>query len=265
MKTVKRENGRLFASSAGECPRRNTLHASEEKRVKWTAAAELYTAIGTSVHKVLQDAMFSEEALLYSEYHLPEIDGLNLGGYVDAIALVEGKIAVVEIKTCGKLPNEPRSEHRTQALIYSAITGLPAFILYQSRNVAGYDRQPLLKAYRVIATDEELVSILASLVVSTLAIRQERLLPIPAHFTGAKDCGFCPFKDFCWTGEKGQWSEVTADEYGQLLEEAEQRAKAIVDDKKKRRNGILKFLSRYGTVYAKKMLLNETWSKYLED
>lgn len=258
--------GRLHASKAGICPRRNVLHASEDQTHRVDAASQLYTDIGSSVHKLFQQALFDAGRLLFAEYHLPEV-GYNLGGYVDAIVLGERtKIEIWEFKTCGKLPPAPYPEHRAQAMLYAAIAGLPAHIVYQSRNVASFDRALLLRSFKVEATEEEYLVLLRKVALSAFAIEAEQVPPVPPEFSGPKDCRFCPFVPYCWTGERTPtWPEMTATTLREMNERATSSARDVWSRRGQRRNGTLKFLSQNGSPHAKKLLDGTDWSELIEE
>lgn len=259
-----REGGRIFPSEAN-CDRRVALYGlvDQIEPMNHVVSPEglLYMDYGSSAHKTLTNAFYLAGKLLFKEYHLPKLE-LNLGGYVDAIILdFDDRIRGVEIKTCGAktfklMPSEIKDEHRKQAAIYSVILGLDFKVLYVSRDVKDYAADKLLiKSIPLVLSDEEKEETIVRLVVAHLAMNDNKLPPIP--FSSAKECGFCPFTNLCWSEwGKNKTFAMEADEKSmkKYRKGAEQIARKIIDDTPKRRNGILNHISRHGTPDAKRLL-----------
>lgn len=254
----KTKRNSFHASSGFHCPRRNFAHLFLSNKYSWQAKNELYTKIGISVHTAIQNALFLQNKVLFSEYRLPPLKNLNIGGYVDLIGLVDGKISVIEIKTCGKLPTKPNKDHRKQAIVYSIITGFDAYLVYQSRNVADF-KGVKIETFKIDTNYQEMLDIMKVYYISELCVQKEKLPPIPAHFKSASSCGYCPFKEKCWGDEKFPFIDISLNEYSDILEEAEELAAKFIDDVNERRNGILAFLSKNGTTTAKKLLKGRLW------
>lgn len=268
--SARRSRVRFHASSGGHCARRNVLHITQSQSVAFDAAAQLYTKIGSTIHSAFQDALFKEDALLFSEYHLPEIETLKLGGYVDAIAVLEqNKVYGLEFKSCGKVPIAVSEEHYKQALIYGAVTGLPMIVLYMARSVAGWDRQLHLKSFKLAPTDAEYCDVLTILALSTLAAAANQTPPIPARFASQKDCGYCPFKSTCWPlagalapatpPDAPAWPTMDAATYAEMFAKAHVIATDLVATRDRRRNGVLKHLAKNGTPTARRLLQITEW------
>lgn len=256
--TIARPGGRMYASSAGICARRNWFNANlPERQSTVTPASTLYMAIGEAVHKEVQDALFRLGVLLFSEYNLPPV-GFNIGGRIDAIIVLEGKIVGVEIKTCGTLPSKPKFEHIQQANIYSAISGLPVFLLYVSRNVASYNGALMMREFSVDSDPEEaLFRVALSQIMST-----ESVLPseIPEGYEENRECRFCPFKSKCWTHDPHP--SVSLEKYKEYMARAKTMTASVMDGRRNRLNGVLVFLQRHGTVHAR-MILEGSWDDLL--
>lgn len=256
---------RMYAGDAGFCSRLGILNGLHQGEETSNAAGALYMGIGSAIHKAITDGLADKQKLLFAEYKLPDI-GLNLGGYIDAIVYAEDHIQILEIKSCGALPSVIKAGHRSQASVYSIVTGLPAQVIYVSRSVASYVGDVYIRAIPLNSTVEILQDVLFNVVYSHLSMRENTLGPVPSHLT-EPDCGYCRFKQICWHG--GSIPEsltlATDDKHIELLKEAKEIVKQLThpDEIKMRRNGVLKYLSENGSDAAKKLLTGTDWEPLL--
>lgn len=266
-----RKGGRLHAGDAAICTRRNVLNGMIDEieedgiEVPFTAASSLYTSVGDAFHKKVRDALYKKRALLFSELKLPDI-GLNLGGYIDAIVLVEGTIRLLEIKSCGALPPDVKFAHRKQALVYSIVSGLPATVLYASRRVADFKGQLMIKQFDIQSTFEERKEILKTIAMSYLSFLSKKVPPVP--FATDKICTdvYCPYIEYCWNEKSSVVKpfEMTESEF-KIIENINSGSLVdrIFETTKPRRNGILKHIARNGNEIASEVL-SGSWDEVLE-
>jgi len=196
---------RIYGGSSGFCYRQTSwpLVCPTSTVSTFPASARLYADIGTVIHEQFQKAFEKEKILIAAEWYLGDVYGINIGGYVDAIVMLDGKPRVIEIKTCGKLPDKVKPDHRAQSLIYSLLTGIyNPIVLYQSRNVANWQGVLNTRELEVIATREELLLTGVNLVAADLCTKKGLLPPKPIHLTVKSHCGFCTLKDNCFEGMK---------------------------------------------------------------
>jgi hypothetical protein len=266
-RSVQRVNGRLHASSSGACVRRNTIHPLVDKSATMNATGQIYADIGTAVHESIQKALDRAGSLWMAEYHLPDVmleDGtnLNLGGYVDVVAVVDGTAKCVELKTTGKMPTAPKYAHRLQAQIYSVLTGLPAMLMYISRNVIDKNRELAVTTFDVPMTDEDRLRVLTHLALSTRSVLTGLVAPQVGMTRSKCSQTYCPFMTFCWGETEYNVEEMDAETYIQLGEVARQDAVYLLEDTPRRRNGMFKFWSQYGTDNARRDLHGTEWAQF---
>lgn len=257
--------GRLYASDAGLCQRRAVLFSIHTEPSIDTAASAGYYAMGNAIEGLIMDGLFNSKALLFKQYRLPDI-GLNLGGYIDGIVLVNGRIRVLEVKSCGKLPDFPKPHHAAQAYIYSAITGIPASLLYFSRTVAKVDGSLLIKEFSMEEDQEEKRKSLFRAVLASMAVRKQVVPDKSPQMTSEAACleAFCPFTASCWHGAKLQtdWPMASATDNLELVNQAKERTDALLSPAsiKDRRTGVLKHLLLHGNARSKEVLEGSDWS-----
>lgn len=262
-------DGRIHASTSGYCARRGALEASYKGTKVYEAKSALYFKLGIALEESLLDALDSRKRLFFRQYHLPET-GINLGGKVDGIVLHNGKLHCLEIKSCGStLPSKPELEHLSQINIYSAVTGLPGLLLYASRSVQDFRGDLKLKLFDLGFNTDDCSKSLESSAVAYFASKNNLLPEIPEHITSEKNCGYCSFKNICWQFELDK-SPLTPMSESELEAVTGASNKFIenymqMTEIKKRRNGVLKFLSENGNKTAKFYLAGESWDSILMD
>lgn len=256
-------NGRLYASDAGLCARHAALAAAREEDEVQNAASVAYCTLGDTIEEIVMDALYRTGALLFKQYKLPDTP-INLGGYIDGIIYLAGKLRVLEVKSCGELPNKPKPLHQAQAYLYSAIVGLPATVLYFSRKVATFSGELLLREFELPEDDQFRRAALYQATYGHLAFTRGILPDKPMHMVNKSVCGLCPFINVCWgTDKAGSLLPVEPGTHVELVRETN----ALVDDLldpvavRDRRTGILRHISRAGNKHAKNILNGSDWSK----
>lgn len=185
------------------CPRKAILSCTINRSTtsSWDTKSEFYTSIGNAVHKAVCRILRSEGVLLNQELRI-ENDWLDFGGYIDAIVKIDDSIQIIEIKTCGKLPTSPYNEHQFQVATYGLLTGIEdTRILYVSRNVMSYPARTLeIAEFRVPASLQK--DALNNMAITKAFWDLKLIPPIPTNIKSSRQCNFCPFKAFCWEGNK---------------------------------------------------------------
>lgn len=254
---------RLYASDI-YCPREAVLNANASGIRVNSATATTYMSLGNAIEDVILRALSSQNSLLFSQYRLPETS-LDLGGRIDAVVIVEGKLRIVEIKSINDLPVNPKLHHRSQALVYSVTCGLPASLLYFSRKVSDYTGSLLVKEFKLdTVTSEEREAVVWRAAYAHLALLEGVIPDVPYHITEEKQCEYCPFIDHCWRGVPLPGKSPSAAEHSKLVNRAAEITKTFLDSAmvQDRRNGILNHIKTYGTACAKE-ILSGSWAELL--
>lgn len=251
-----RQRPHLYGSDAGFCSRRNTLLAyNEEVASEVTAVSKAYMAIGVAYENALAEALAKKDRLIAQGVRLPLLPEVKIAGVLDLLIFdAEDELAIVEVKTCGKLPDAPKPQHLAQAQVYSATTGIrKVWLSYFSRNVQiVYGEGLSVRTFPVDTSDETLTGRVATALVSQGAIAKKRLPPVPATFRKHTECHVCEFRDFfCWEprpGTKGAalqtppFGSLSTEEYINLTKGVEGIAKGIVSNCSLRKMYFLKDL-----------------------
>lgn len=261
---IYRNNQRLFAGDVAFCPRKAVMYhkIDPDLEVETSASGKLYMGIGSAVHEQVTTSLYEQGMLLFKEYRIPNLS-LGLGGYVDAIIWLNDRVRGVEIKTCGKLPDAIKPEHRQQAMTYQAVTGIKMCVMYVSRNVADYSGKIQMRVFELDATQEQLDNALASVAVAYFFSEAGVLPRIPAHITSEKDCTFCPFQSVCWKGAEAPVPLPTAEVREALMAKVTNRVAELKAEAQNRTNGVLQHISLHGTKYAAEKLGGKDWSTIL--
>lgn len=261
-KTVEyNRDGRLYASSAAYCPRQAAIGATGKSTEIQNAASGAYMTIGSAIEDMILTSFHNQGVLLFKQYKLPDVPGLNMGGYIDAIVHVLGRIRCVEIKSCSSLPGAPKSGHLEQLMTYSAVTGLPASLVYFSRSVADYKGNFQLREFPLNLTNEDHFNTLFKICYARLAIEAKVIPPVPAGWTQA-NCGYCPFVPTCWEGDELPGIAISRKQNTEMMEQARQWAAELSSEERmaERRHGVLRFLESNGSPTAKNLLSETDWN-----
>jgi hypothetical protein len=261
-------NGRLWASDVGLCEKRAVLNATKENGISIaTATNNAYFKLGIEIEEIVLDALFKKDKLLYKDYRLPDI-GLNLGGRIDGIVFVGGKIRVLEVKSCGAMPSKPKPTHAAQAAVYAAITGLPATVLYFSRNVAKFDGKLLIDEFDLEPDETKKREVIFRIVYSQLAVDEKIIPNKPLSITSKGSCGYCNYTNDCWGEDEinYHYPKVTPKQHLELLDKSNAFTDKLLATREveKRRNGVLNFIKINGNEYAKKVLTSSNWKDLLD-
>lgn len=235
---------KFFAKDVAHCSRQACmyLYQSPEKEELYSAASALYMNMGTAAHETLAEAFKKANILVASEYHIPDL-GLNIGGRIDNLLMVDGKLRILEIKTCGAQPSAVKPDHRLQVLVYAIATGIAnPIVLYLSRDVADYTGALKLYEFEVNASQEELMAVATEMCLSYYSALTKKLPPVPVRFKTKSACGYCPFVDICWSGNEAPAETMNDETYLGVLKIAQTQAKQILDSMDKRREKIEKEL-----------------------
>jgi hypothetical protein len=258
---IHRDRSRLFAGDVGRCPRKAVLHhhIPADTEVETSASGKLYMSIGSAVHAQVSDSLHNKKMLLFKEFRIPNLD-LSLGGYVDDVIFMAGKVRNLEIKTCGKLPDEIKFDHRQQALMYEAVTGIKGILLYVSRSVATWDGKIQMKAIELNSTPEELEQSLASAAIAHYFSAAGLMPRIPSYFTSESDCTYCPFARICWGEDAAPLPMATPVEREALMTKVQTKVAELKERTPQRRNGVLKHIAENGGEIAREILSAGDWS-----
>lgn len=236
----------IRASESGVCPRLNTFRAYNKGVVsEVTAASVAYMEIGNAIENMLIDSLVRNNKLIARGFKLPKND-INVVGIVDAIFLDhKDQVAILEIKTCGQLPEEPVYTHLRQAQIYSAFTGIDkVYLTYISRNVKNNFYEDLsIKTFLVPTGKTELITVLYFAAQSYYAIENKSIVPKPNSFRKTIECKHCDFIKFCWDNEEEDYSAISdqlevTDKY--FFFEASAMANQLYDKRETIRKNIMK-------------------------
>lgn len=196
----------LYGSDAGFCSRRNVLleHNNIIESLS-NSAGNAFMAIGTALENLLADALQRGERLLAQNQRLVLMPEVKVAGKIDFIVFDHtDSLALIECKSCGELPLEPKPTHLAQIQTYAAISGVDtAYLTYVSRKITW--KQPLsLKTFVVDTSEAALFERLRIAALSRLASDRKQLPQVPAYFRKHTECHYCEFRDyFCYAIRKG--------------------------------------------------------------
>lgn len=196
----------LYGASAGGCQRENFLSAQPDsldgKMNITTPQSYFYMEIGNGIEDAIIAGLDRAGILFGDNVYLPEATP-NVRGKIDIVFVDKsGEICIGEIKSCGKLPNEPKLGHLSQATTYASISGNDnVYIIYVSRNVLNVDGLVAIKAFKIDTSPQTLEKNMRIIVESGLAIKNNFIPPIPKHQSKSK-CTYCSyFEKYCWGAE----------------------------------------------------------------
>jgi CRISPR/Cas system-associated exonuclease Cas4 (RecB family) len=223
----------------GSCPRKTVLHCwlPKDFAINGSPSSSLYMAIGSAMHKVAADA-FRRTGILRAEELRVELDEIGppkflpLSGYLDMVVEIEEEPAIIDIKTCGKLPAAPKAWHVSQVIVYAIASGIrKGYLHYISRNVADYRGAIIQKAFPVPMSDAHISEVAMRIATAHVFMQNQTLPPIPSHMFSKQDCGFCPFQANCWEGlpMPSPLAIPTEMQFGLLMKDAKRLSKQLVD------------------------------------
>lgn len=257
----------MYGSDAGHCPRKNFLYATEEKQQSvFSATSKIYMGIGNGVEDVLADSLAADGRLFFQNLYLPPMNPV-VRGKIDLVYLnAKNQIAITELKTCGNLPTKPKENHLSQLKTYSAVGGYDVTdIVYISRNVAdpktGF-KNLLIKVFPIELTKEDHIDTLTKVCLSSLAIENNLLPPIPSTFYKSVHCNYCPFYNACWDDPFAFNEYEKIESNSELFEEAEDMAMKLYIEREYRYTKSLRHLYRNVEDESLKNRLIEEIEKY---
>jgi len=203
----------LYGADAGLCARRNVLLQNNESVAnEITDTANAYMAIGVAIEDMLAKALDKDGSLIKQSLRLVDMPELKISGKIDLVIFdTDGELALVEVKTCGKLPTEPKPTHLAQIQTYAAVSGIhKCWLTYISRNVELIYGEGLSIRSFLVDTDEGILTErLRIAAFSAIAAKRKKVPPIPAHFRKHTECHYCQFRDlFCWKPRPGLGGDV---------------------------------------------------------
>lgn len=247
----------LYGADAGLCARRNVLLEHNSwipSEGNPTGAA--YMAIGVGLEDMLAQGLKNKGKLLVQGMRLVEMPELKISGKIDLIIQDhEDELALVEVKTCGELPVEPRPTHLAQIQTYAAVSGIHrCWLSYISRNVRdSFGTKLAVRSFRIDTSEEQLTNRLRIAALSETASKLHKLPPVPATFRKHTECHYCEFRDhFCWGTRIGlggdeassPLAELSTEEHIVLDSEATAKAEHLFDSSDLRRYQTLIQLSQ---------------------
>lgn len=239
-----KKRAHLYGADAGLCARRNVLLEHNE----WipgeiTPASAGYMAIGVALEDLLAGALKRHNRLIVQGTYLIDIPYLKIRGKIDLVAFDHREeLCLIEVKSCGKLPTEPKHDHLAQIQTYCAVSGITnAYLTYMSREVRdAYGPRMAIRSFQVETGEAALHNRLRTAAMSMLASKEGKLPPVPATFRKHTECHYCSFRDhYCWFPRPGSRSSTDLPEGLDLplpnltvaeLVAIDQRATAIADD-----------------------------------
>jgi hypothetical protein len=255
-------SGRTWVSQVSGCARHGALAATFKGSEVEDAAKEFYCEIGKTAENSILKGWRKDGILLFHDYSLPRIYGLDVGGKVDAIVYYRNKITVVEVKTCGALPSKPKPAHLSQARLYAAFLGLPYTLFYMSRSVAKFGGSLKVKEFNYDFDVDILTNNMYNAVYASNCIKDSKMPSKSSEATTVSHglCTFCNFKDVCWGEQIPHLELPTNEENMELKRKSMKRAKYLMLEKNvsKRRNGVFKFLSKAND-NSKRILNGKSW------
>jgi len=198
----------LYGADAGLCARKNVLLEHNT----WipgevTPASAGYMAIGVALEDLLANSLRRHGRLVTQGMYLIDMPVLKIRGKIDLIAFdFQDELCLIEVKTCGKLPTEPKHDHLAQIQTYCAVSGITrAWLTYMSRDVrSDYGPKMAIRSFPVETGSEALYKRLETASLSLLASKEGMLPPVPATFRKHTECHYCSFRDhFCWRTRPG--------------------------------------------------------------
>lgn len=193
----------LYGSDAGFCARRNVLLATNDSLESSLNAAGMgYMVIGVAFENLLSEALQRANRLLAQNIYLVDMPAIKIRGKIDLVVIDhQEELALIEVKTCGDLPTEPKPTHLAQIQTYAAVSGIrKAYLTYMSRKLI--PKKPIpLRTFEVDTSDEALENRLRIAFLSELALAKGRLPAVPSTFRKHTECHYCEFRDhYCWGG-----------------------------------------------------------------
>lgn len=252
-----RSRPHLYGSDAGFCSRRNVLlQHNVWLNSTVNSAGRGYMAIGIAFEDLLVESLKRAGRFLTGQLRGANLPGLKVSSRFDAVILdANDDLALLEVKTCGRLPDEEKPAHLAQLQTYAAQSGIRnAHLVYMSRELSPLRSIPV-RSFAVDTSDEALLKRMAIAYESGLAAEKAALPPRPATFRKHTECHYCEFRDyFCWNARPGRGGdeaqpplpELTPAEYIILSDRAKASAQDALRDIDSRRLATLREIAKEG-------------------
>lgn len=230
-----REN--MYGSAAAFCPRLNFAYNKLTNiEVDTSPESVLYMSIGSGIELALSNSLFAKDRLFFSNLRLPRADPY-VSGKIDLVYLDEqDEIIIGEVKSCGRLPAQPKYSHMQQLLTYLAFGGYKkGKLIYISRNVSD-GRRTLIRVFDADNSKPSMLKILSKVCYTQFAIDANLMPGIPADFKKSLHCGYCQFAEACWRTDPlsspeddpfRAFTKVDKASHAALLDRAKERAREL--------------------------------------
>lgn len=227
---------RIFASSAGLCERQTAglMMLFDESGDKRRASTQFYFKIGNAFEDVMSRAFQKAGMEVDRETRVEAVHPqLPVSGRIDFILRdpEDDELVLMELKTCGKLPTQPKPVHLAQLMVYLTLTGMEKGLLwYVSRTVAGWDGDLIQKVFEVKPLPIDKYNVSLKMAIGTISANRGVLPPKPEEMKKYK-CGFCSLIPYCWDGKDVGVRAKTPSvkEYMKILQMADVIAKEMVE------------------------------------
>jgi len=192
---------------------------------------KLYQGIGNGVETELVAAAERKGILLGTQVKLPTPRGIDIGGFIDLIAIgSDGSPVLFEIKTCTNLPTKIKPEHAAQAATYWLFSGMDRVeVVYVSRKVQNFpDPTPLIKTFLFDPTEygNEINNVFVTLETFNASKPPQR----QPHFSKNRECMFCDFAVRCWNMDSTEF--LSNREMAEVERKAQKEKQKILNERK---------------------------------
>jgi len=241
----------FYGATAAFCPRQNFLMFRDWPNAKNTSStSSLYMNIGNGIEAALVNALVRNDKLFATNIYIPKVEP-KISGKVDLVYIDNlGRLTLGEVKSCGKLPYEPKFGHLWQTYCYSAVTGIQNVnIIYVSRNVLGENMKIAMRVFPVEIDERILKLVFNKVMIAKTAIDGEWIPPIPADFRKSYECGFCMFKDsICWTPTPDvEFLRLSNKEFAEIEKLIEPEVQRLIDERPLRLTSFLNEIKQGST------------------
>lgn len=225
----------IFGSNAGQCSRQTAgmILVDKSHTVENGASTQFYFKIGNAFEKVVKQAFTKSGMTFIDEFRIEERltpHTPSVSGRIDFLVQDDNteEMTLIELKSCGKLPDKPKPAHVAQLKTYLFLTGASHGVLfYISRNVANFKGELQAIAFDIKPTTDEFVEVGLEIAIGALGASTDILPQIPDHMKKYK-CGFCPLVNFCWDNQAINMRGELADDLQQV--NLEHEAHKIVEE-----------------------------------
>ena len=227
---------RIFASAAGLCERQTAglMMLFDESGDKRRASTQFYFKIGNAFEDVMSRAfqkanMEVDRETRIEAYHVD----LPVSGRIDFVLRdpEDDELVLMELKTCGKLPTQPKPVHLAQLMVYLTLTGMEKGLLwYISRTVAGWDGDLKQTVFEIEPLPIDRYNVALKMAIGALSAKRGILPNRPENMKRYK-CGFCTLIPHCWEGEDVgvKAKPASATDHLEILKLADEIAKDVVN------------------------------------